>query len=232
MADGQRLPAAMMLLALAVGLVLALALLVLHDAALLVELRLVDRAEQVAHAVGLEPQREVERVLRHGLEVVGAVVVGRAVHAGRADLLERIEELAVQVLRALEHQVLEQVREAGLAGFSFLQPTWYQTLTATIGALWSSCTISVRPCSSTELRERMSTSAASDERGAHPFATSCVLTRGSSAPEELAQAASRTRTERGVGTDARDACADLPGAEALGGDGPRSSSGRARGAPG
>ncbi len=29
--------------------------------------------------------------------------------------LERLEELAVQVLRALEHQVLEQVREAGLA---------------------------------------------------------------------------------------------------------------------
>src|SRR5262245_30163026 len=32
-----------------------------------------------------------------------------------------------------------------LPGFSFLLPTWYQTLTATIGALWSSWTTSVSP---------------------------------------------------------------------------------------
>ena len=30
-------------------------------------------------------------------------------------------------------------------GFSFLEPTWYQTLTATMGALWSSWTTSVSP---------------------------------------------------------------------------------------
>ena len=73
---------------LAVGLVLALALLVLHHAALLVERLLVDRAEQVAHAVGLHPQRHVERGGRHVLEVVGAVELGGAVLLGGADQLE------------------------------------------------------------------------------------------------------------------------------------------------
>src|SRR6185312_16867093 len=32
-----------------------------------------------------------------------------------------------------------------LPGFSFLEPTWYQVFTATIGALWSSCTSTVSP---------------------------------------------------------------------------------------
>ena len=97
----------------AIGLVVALALLVLDHAALLVELALVDRAEQVAHAVGLHPQRRVERGGRHGLEVVGAVEPGGAVHVGGAGLLERREVLVLDVLGAVEHQVLEQVREPG-----------------------------------------------------------------------------------------------------------------------
>src|SRR5512143_364417 len=36
-----------------------------------------------------------------------------------------------------------------LPGFSFFEPTWYQTFTAAIGALWSSWTIKVRPLPST-----------------------------------------------------------------------------------
>jgi hypothetical protein len=48
----------------AVGIVVALALLVLHHAALLIELVLGDRAEQVAHAVAFHEQREVERAGR------------------------------------------------------------------------------------------------------------------------------------------------------------------------
>jgi len=99
----------------AVGLVLALALLVLHHAALLVERGLGDRAKQVAHAVRFHEQRGVERGGRHVLEVVGAVGIGRAVLVGDADLLERGEELALVVLAGLEHQVLEQVREAAAA---------------------------------------------------------------------------------------------------------------------
>ena len=98
---------------LAVGAILALPLLVLHDAALFVEARLRDHPEQVAHAVAFHPQREVERRGRHVLEVIRAVEAGGAVDAGRADQLERLEVLVVVVLGALEHQVFKQVREAG-----------------------------------------------------------------------------------------------------------------------
>ena len=99
----------------AVGLVFALALLVLHHTALLVELRLADGAEQVAHAVRLHPQRHVQRSRGHGFEIVGAVEPGGAVLVGGAGQLERLEELILVILRTLEHQVLEQMREAGLA---------------------------------------------------------------------------------------------------------------------
>ena len=105
----------------AVGLVLALPLLVLHDAALLVELRLVDGAEQVPHAVRLHPEHGVEGAQRHVLEVVGAVFVRGAVEVGGADPLEHLEVVVVEVLAAVEHQVLEEVREAGLAGLLVLR---------------------------------------------------------------------------------------------------------------
>src|SRR5689334_17324006 len=39
---------------------------------------------------------------------------------------------------------------------SFLEPTWYQGLTATTGDLWSSCTSTVRPFFSTNLVYGMS----------------------------------------------------------------------------
>ena len=55
------------------------------------ERRLVDRVEQVAHAVGFEPQRQLELIRRHGLEVVGAVVVGGAVDVAGAGGLEQPE---------------------------------------------------------------------------------------------------------------------------------------------
>ena len=103
------------LLDLAVGLVLTLPLLVLDDPALLVELRLGDRADEMSHAVRLHPQDGVEGAHRHVLEVVGAVLVRRAVEVGRADLLEDLEVVVVEVLGAVEHQVLEEVGEAGLA---------------------------------------------------------------------------------------------------------------------
>jgi hypothetical protein len=100
----------------AVGLVLVLALLVLHDAALQVELLLVEHAEQMAHAVAFGEQRIVEHRGRHGLEVIGAVGVGGAVQVGRADAFKGRQIGLVEVLAAREHQVFEQVGEAGLAG--------------------------------------------------------------------------------------------------------------------
>src|SRR5207237_3069323 len=41
-------------------------------------------------------------------------------------------------------------------GFSFFDPTWYQVFTATMGALWSSCTSTVSPFLRTNLVYLMS----------------------------------------------------------------------------
>ena len=103
----------------AAGLVVTLAFLVLHDAALVIELLLRDRAEQIAHAIAFQPQRAFERGAGHGLEIIGAVEIGRAVVIGRAHFLQVLEIVLRCVLAAVEHQMFEQVREAGLA-FGFV----------------------------------------------------------------------------------------------------------------
>ena len=65
------------------------------------------------HAIGLEEEHHVELVGRHLLEVEGVVLVGLPVVAA-AVVLDEPGQLAIgDILRALEHQVLEQVREAG-----------------------------------------------------------------------------------------------------------------------
>ena len=85
----------------------------LHGLALVVELGLRDL--QRAHAIGFQEQRQLELIRRQHLEVQRQVVAGGAVH--RAAVGEHlVEVLAVaDVARALEHHVLEQVREAGAA---------------------------------------------------------------------------------------------------------------------
>jgi hypothetical protein len=98
----------------AVRLVLPLPLLVLDDAALLVEPPLRDGAEEVAHPVRLHPEDGVEGRDRHGLEVVGPVLAGGPVQVGRADPLQHLEVVVVEVLGAIEHEVFEEVGEAGL----------------------------------------------------------------------------------------------------------------------
>jgi hypothetical protein len=66
-----------------------------------------------AQAVGLQEQRALQRRGREHLEVVGVVLVRRAVeHAAGALDVPEVREL-LQALAALEHQVLEQVREPG-----------------------------------------------------------------------------------------------------------------------
>ncbi len=95
--------------------VVVLPLLVAHDVALVVELVLGQRRQKKAHAVTLEPQAGLEKVGRQRLEIVRAIGVGGAV-GGAARLLDVLEvHLVGHVRRALEHHVLEQVREAGLA---------------------------------------------------------------------------------------------------------------------
>jgi len=89
--------------------------------------------------------RARSRPFTHVLEISGAIEPGVAIQGGGAGGQQRTHEFVVVVLGAVEHQVLEEVREAGAAGRSSLLPTWYQTSTATIGALWSSWTMRVRP---------------------------------------------------------------------------------------
>ena len=90
-----------------------LAALVLHHLALVVELLLRDRAEQPAHAVRLEPQRGLELVGRQRLEVVGAVAVRGAVQRAARAAHQLEVPVVGDVRAALEHEVLEQVREPG-----------------------------------------------------------------------------------------------------------------------
>ena len=68
---------------------------------------------RAAHPVRLQEQAPGQRVARQHLEVVRVVQVGAAVEgaAGGLHVAEVLELL--QVGRALEHQVLEEVREAG-----------------------------------------------------------------------------------------------------------------------
>ena len=88
--------------------------LVQHDVALRLEPLGRQRRQQIAHAIGLHPQRPIDGARRHDLPVVGPVGVGRAVEQ-RAGLLQRREVALVVMLGPFEHQVLEEMREAGAA---------------------------------------------------------------------------------------------------------------------
>ena len=85
----------------------------LHHLALVGERVLVDPERR--HPVGFEPQHQRQVLRRHRLPEHRLVVgrVGVALAADRRD--HRRVRLGLDVLRALEHQVLEEVREAGAA---------------------------------------------------------------------------------------------------------------------
>ncbi len=105
----------------AVGLVLPLPFLVLHHPPLLIELGLVDGAQEMPHAVGLHPQRDVEGGRGNVLEVIGAIVIGGTVEVGGPQRFEHLEVVVVVVLAAVEHQMLEEVGETGTPGFLVLR---------------------------------------------------------------------------------------------------------------
>ncbi len=93
-----------------------LASLVAHNVTLVAEQCAVEAFHQEAHAVALQPQRELQLIARHGFEVVGAVEVGRSIHVCRAGVLDVLDvRLLADMLRAFEHHVLKQMREAGAA---------------------------------------------------------------------------------------------------------------------
>ena len=98
-----------------VRLVVALALFVLHDAALVIQLLLRHRAEQMPHAVALQEQCALQSAGRHRLEIVCPVEPCRPVEIRRSHLLQRLEIIARRILRPVEHQMFEEMCEPGLA---------------------------------------------------------------------------------------------------------------------
>jgi hypothetical protein len=129
------------------GLVLVAGDLLDDDAALLVELGLVDL--RPADEVGEEVERLHRALGAHGdvegHEVVRRVGVQRAAHA-----LGRLVDLAVvvELLAALEHEVLEEVRHAVLLGRSVRAPASNATrmVVARVPGRWIRC--SGRPLAS------------------------------------------------------------------------------------
>ena len=93
--------------------VVALAALVLDDVPLVLHGLVVEGGEQRAHAVGLQPEGELQLVGGHGLEVVGALETGGAVERAARALHQFEVAVALDLARALEHQVLEEVSQAG-----------------------------------------------------------------------------------------------------------------------
>ena len=91
----------------------------LHHLALGREGVLVDPERR--HPIRLEPQRQRQVLRRHRLPEHRLVVVGVgvALAADRRDV--RRVRLGLDVLRSLEHHVLEEVREAGAAGLLVLR---------------------------------------------------------------------------------------------------------------
>ena len=97
-----------------VGPALALAALVAHHVPLIGQQHPVEPLHQETHAVALQPQRQLQLVRGHGLEVIRAVEVGGAVHVRGARALHNLDvRLLAHVLRALEHHVLKQMRKPG-----------------------------------------------------------------------------------------------------------------------
>ncbi len=93
-----------------------LALLVLDDLFLLGQHGVGDGVDEIAQLVGLGPDHLLQRVIGHGLQVVGDVETGRAVGPRAADAgAHGIQAAGPEVFRIEEEQVLEQVGEAGPA---------------------------------------------------------------------------------------------------------------------
>jgi hypothetical protein len=93
----------------------SLAVFVEHDAPLRRERPVVDAREQVPHPVALEPERPLQLMGCNDLVVRREVARRDAVDVARPHRLERLDEVPCAVRAALEHQVLDQVRESGVA---------------------------------------------------------------------------------------------------------------------
>ena len=92
-----------------------------HHFTLGVEPGLRQRGQQIAHPIRFHPQGQFERVGGHHFPVVRTIGIRRAVELG-AGLLERLEVARIVMFGTFEHQVLEQMREAGSATALVLRP--------------------------------------------------------------------------------------------------------------
>ena len=93
----------------------ALGPLVLDGGTLDLELLLAHRIEQEAHPIRLQPENFFQLGGRHRLVVVGAVLVGGAIHVATGLVDDPHVLLIPHVLGALEHHVFEEVGKTGLA---------------------------------------------------------------------------------------------------------------------
>ena len=93
-----------------------LAAFVLHHLALPLQLFVGDHLGQRREPIRLQPEKRFEQVARADLVVVRAIVAGGAVVVAAPALHDRVERGVGRVARPHEHQVLEQVREAGPPG--------------------------------------------------------------------------------------------------------------------
>ena len=84
-----------------------------HHVLLVLQVLLAD--VQRPHAIGLQPDGALERIHGQGLEVVRVVEARRTIHDAARLLHQRDVLHLLHLRRALEHHVLEQVREAGPA---------------------------------------------------------------------------------------------------------------------
>ncbi len=106
----------------AVGAVLVrLPALVLHHLELLLQLLGGDHVGQRGQAIRLQPEERLQQVARPDLVIVRPVVAGGAVVVAAPALHDRVERRVGRVARPHEHQVLEQVREAGAPGHLVLR---------------------------------------------------------------------------------------------------------------
>ncbi len=87
-----------------------------HDVALQIELALIDLGAKIAHTVGLEPEKKRQRGRGRDVEVIGPVLSGPGVVSTSGRFHPRIKSFGRRLLGPHEHQMLEQVREAGAPG--------------------------------------------------------------------------------------------------------------------
>lgn len=100
----------------AIGLIFnSLETLILDDGSLRFEFLLREYGEQVGHSISFHPQRQLEKLARHDLVIVGPVVT-RCTIDGSAGLLQWTEILAVIVRRSFKHQVFEEMGDASAFG--------------------------------------------------------------------------------------------------------------------